>query len=259
MNLSRRMNVLIIEDELLSAEDLADTIRQIDGTILIRAMLQSVKESIEYFQSSPEPIDLIFSDIQLGDGLSFEIFREVRPTQPVIFCTAFDAYAIEAFKNNGLDYILKPFDNEAVAAALQKYRQWEQYFAPAAADYAVLIDRMGRPQQAYTSILVYHKDKILSINLQDIALFYIETEVMRLFSFDKQTYVVTQTMDQLEKMCGETFFRANRQYLVNRKAVKGAAQYFSRKYVVELAIDFAETIVIGKTRTSSFLKWLTEQ
>jgi two-component system response regulator LytT len=249
------MNVLIIEDELLSAEDLADTIQQIDRGISVAGILHSVKEGIAYLRA-PGEIDLIFSDIQLGDGLSFEIFREVRPMQPVIFCTAFDAYAIEAFKNNGLDYILKPFDNAAVAAAIQKYRDWKGFFQT---DYAALAGQLDMQRQEFTSILVYQKDKVLPILIQDIALFYIEMEVTRLFSFDKRSYIVSQTLDQLEKMCGEGFFRANRQYLVNRRAVMGAARYFSRKYAVDLSVEFPEPIVVGKTRTSSFLDWLTQQ
>jgi two-component system response regulator LytT len=268
------MNILIIEDELLSAEDLADTLRQIDPGISVVDTLQSVKEAIHYFQSPPRDIDLIFSDIQLGDGLSFEIFREARPLQPVIFCTAFDAYAIEAFRNNGLDYILKPFDNATVAGAIQKYRNWKSYFSPMQTDYVALIDRLGAQKpgvqkldaqktdtqkQEYTAILVYEKDRIVPVSMQDIALFYIDLEVTRLISFDKKRHIVSQTLDQLEKMCGRTFFRANRQYLLNRKAVTGALQYSPRKYSVDLAIEFPETIVIGKTRTSSFLDWLTQQ
>lgn len=252
------MNILIIEDEPLSAEDLADTIRQIDPGISIVGMLQSVQESIAFLQLNPE-IDLIFSDIQLGDGLSFQIFSAIRPVQPVIFCTAFDAYALEAFRNNGLDYILKPFDRETVAAAIRKYRHWKDYFSPARPDYSALIDRLGMQKPGYTSILVYQKDRILPVNMQDIALFYIDLEVTRLVSFDKKTHIVTHTLDQLEKMCGKHWFRANRQYLLHRKAVAGASQHIPRKYLVDLTIDFPQTIVVGKTRTSSFLDWLTQQ
>jgi DNA-binding LytR/AlgR family response regulator len=258
------MNILIIEDEPLSAEDLADTIRQIDPEISIAAMLQSVQESIGYLQLNPE-IDLIFSDIQLGDGLSFQIFSAIRPVQPVIFCTAFDAYALEAFRNNGLDYILKPFDKDTVAAAIHKYRHWKDYFAGgqtgngAQPDYSAFIDQLGVQKPGYTSILVYQKDRILPVSMQDIALFYIDLEVTRLVSFDKKRHIVTHTLDQLEKMCGKYFFRANRQYLLNRKAVAGASQHIPRKYLVDLTIDFPETIVVGKTRTSSFLDWLTQQ
>ena len=251
------MQVLIIEDELLSAEDLADTLRQLSTDISIVGILHSVKEAIQYLQSPPE-IDLIFSDIQLGDGLSFEIFREVHLTQPVVFCTAFDAYAIEAFKNNGIDYILKPFDNAAVANALAKYRQWKQYFSLVSVDYSALMEKLITRKPEYTAVLVYQKDKIMPVSLPDIALFYIEHET-RLFTFDKRSHVVTYTLDQLEKMCGETFFRVNRQYLVNRKAVEGAVQYSPRKFVVDLTHHFPETIGVSKTRTSTFLAWLTQQ
>lgn len=253
------MRVLIIEDEQLSADDLADTIGRIDPSITVTHILNSVREAVRYFRQAPADIDLIFSDIQLGDGLSFEIFREVRPTQPVIFCTAFDAYAVEAFKNNGLDYVLKPFDDAAVAVALQKYRDLKAYFSPGAPDFCTLIELLGRQPSPAASILVYHKERILPIALSDIALFYIDLEVTRLITFDKKNYIVSQTLDQLEKVCGRRFFRTNRQYLLNRGVVTGASQYLPRKYTVDLSIEFPEAIVVGKTRTASFLAWLTQQ
>jgi len=123
------MNVIIIEDEVFSAEDLAGIIHEMNENIIVLAMLYSVKESIAFLKGRTD-VDLIFSDIQLGDGLSFEIFKEVKIEAPIIFCTAFNEYALEAFKTNSIDYILKPFENKAVIQAINKYYQLKKYFSP---------------------------------------------------------------------------------------------------------------------------------
>jgi len=122
------MNIVIIEDELMSADDLADILKQIDPSITVCGIFPSVKKATAYLKTAPA-VDLIFSDIQLGDGLSFEIFKEVKINTPVIFCTAYDEYALEAFKANGIDYILKPFTTETLSDALQKYRQLKEVFS----------------------------------------------------------------------------------------------------------------------------------
>ncbi len=252
------MNVVIIEDEILSGEDLADMIGQMNGDITIQAMLHSVKESVAYLEGRKD-VDLIFSDIQLGDGLSFEIFTKVRLETPVIFCTAFNEYAIEAFKTNSIDYILKPFDSNAVTTALNKYYQLKKYFAPAAVDYNLLIQILSGGKKELSSILVHYKDKVLPVSLHEIALFYIDKEITRLLCFDNRSFIIDQTLDQLEKNCGDQFFRINRQYLVNRQAVTDATHYFPRKYVVNISIDYKEAIVVSKNRTASFLQWLIKK
>src|SRR5260221_4069088 len=123
------MNVIIIEDEVFSAEDLAGIIHEMNENIIVLAMLHSVKESIAYLKGRTD-VDLIFSDIQLGDGLSFEIFRSLRMEAPIIFCTAFNEYAIEAFKTNSIDYILKPLHHTAVTAAINKYYKLKIHYSP---------------------------------------------------------------------------------------------------------------------------------
>lgn len=252
------MNVVIIEDEILSGEDLADMIGQMKEDITILAMLRSVKESIAYLKGRTD-VDLIFSDIQLGDGLSFEIFRSIGIEAPIIFCTAFNEYAVEAFKTNSIDYILKPFDSNAVAAAINKYYQLKKHFSPTAIDYDSLFRILAGSRKELSSVLVYYKDKILPVNLDEIALFYIDKEITHLLCFNRKSYVVDQPLDQLEKSCGDEFFRVNRQYLVNRRAVTDATHYFPRKYVVNITLDFKEAIVVSKNRTSAFLQWLVKK
>jgi two-component system response regulator LytT len=255
------MNIVIIEDELLTAEDLTDIISQMGPQVNISAVLHSVKDAIAWFWDNP-PVDLVFSDIQLGDGLSFEVFRSVRVHAPVIFCTAYDEYALEAIRNNGIEYILKPFTTESIVKAIDKYHQLKRHFIPVEIDYEKLIRSItagSRPEKKASSILVYHKDKVLPVGLDEIALFYIDGEITRLHCFNGKSYIVSQALDELEELAQGNFFRVNRQYLVSRRAVQDANHYLPRKYVVNLSIPFKETLVVSKNRTTAFLQWLTRQ
>lgn len=252
------MNIVIIEDEIVSSEDLAEMIRQTEEDSTILAMLPSVKEAVAYFKKQPD-IDLIFSDIQLGDGLSFEIFRQVMIHAPVIFCTAYDDYAIEAFKTTSIDFILKPFSSEAVATAMAKYHQLKKHFAPRVLDYDGLIRQLTGNKKGVSSILVHYKDKVVPIGLEDIALFYIERDVTRILCFDGKMFLADQNLDQLENGCGEQFFRVNRQMLVNRKAVKDASHFFPRKYIANITVPFKEPVTVSKNRATDFLDWLQKR
>jgi len=250
------MKIVIIEDEQLTANDLAATIRSVEPETEITAILGSVKEALNYFDKDVK-VDLIFSDIQLGDGLSFEIFTKLKITTPVIFCTAFDEYAINAFKTNGIDYILKPFTTKIVEAALQKYHQLQQTFSQNAVQYeAVLKALMINSAPATTNILIHYKDKILPIKTDEIALFYVENEITHLLTFDKREYTVNKNLEDLEHTIGKGFFRVNRQFLLNRNAVLDASHYFSRKLSVNILVPFKETITVSKERTPQFLAWL---
>jgi len=253
------MKIVIIEDEQLTASDLAATIRQAEKESEIVAMLASVKEAVKYFRNNPV-IDLIFSDIQLGDGLSFEIFSQVSITTPVIFCTAFDEYAINAFKANGIDYILKPFSAESIETALNKYHQFERSFNVGIRQYENLIRSLASVSvHPPANLLINHKDKILPVKVEEIALFWVENEITRLQTFDGKIYVAGKNLEDLENAIGEKFFRVNRQYLVNRKAVVDASRYFSRKLSVNLNIPFKETLTVSKEKTPEFLQWLETQ
>lgn len=251
------MKIAIIEDEPLTAEDLTETILKVDPNAIITTCLSSVKEAVSYFQKNEKP-DLIFSDIQLGDGLSFEIFNSLSISTPVIFCTAYDEYALNAFKANGIDYILKPFTKKIIADALTKYRELKNNFSQIATSYETILELFeNRKNQQPTSVLVYIKDKIIPIKLSDIALFYIENEITHLMTFSQKIHSINKTLEELETITGQSFFRANRQYLINHKAIKDASQYFHRKLTVNLSIPFAERITVSKVKASDFLNWLS--
>lgn len=251
------MKIVIIEDEVVVADDLEMNIRKLieQPTEIVR--LGSVKEGIAYFKDQHHP-DLIFSDIQLGDGLSFEIFVTAPVSAPVIFCTAYDEYALEAIKANGIDYILKPFTAQMLNTALQKYMQLKKIFsADQSPQYETLLQLLSKQEvQKAASILVYHLDKIIPIQLDDIAMFYLEHEVTHLQTFSGKTYYPNKTLDELERLCGSSFFRANRQYLVCRKAITDVSSFFSRKLSLNLNITFAERVIVSKAKAASFLHWL---
>ena len=206
------MTIVIIEDEPIVADELELNIGKLISGPLDILKIMSVKEGIEYFQEAKLP-DLIFSDIQLGDGLSFEIFLACEISVPVIFCTAYDEYALDAFKANGIDYILKPFSRETLDAALQKYIRLKKSFSLEQTPQMEALAKLmtGASLQRSASILVYHRDKIIPINMEEVAMFYLENEIVHLLTFSGKLYYLSKNLDELEKLSGTTFFRANRQ------------------------------------------------
>ncbi len=253
------MDIIIIEDEKLTALDLSQTIKSVVPDCNIVAILNSVKGALEYFKKGLLP-DLIFSDIQLGDGLSFDIFKRVKITSPIVFCTAYDEYALEAFKTNSIDYILKPFNEDSVREAINKYSHMKSAFAHEQFDYDKVIDALSRKKDTRSgSVLVYYKDKILPVRLNQVALFYIEVEVVSLVTMEGKKYHVSKTLDELSKMCGDSFFRTNRQTIVNKNAIADVSYYFSGKLSVNLNVPYEDKILVSRAKRTSFLEWLEQE
>lgn len=250
------MNIIIIEDEQYTAEDLEKNIKNILPDVTIQAILMSVKAATTYLKNNPHP-DLFFSDIQLGDGLSFEIFKNIKTTTPVIFITAFDEYALKAFKANGIDYILKPFNTKTISDALNKFKAITSYKSE---DNKIekLLTYLQVNQVKQSTILVYQKDKIIPINSSEIALFYTENDLVKAICFDGKEFTTNATLEELEKNMGNDFFRANRQHIINRNAIKDVSQYFARKLSINFKIDYKEKVLISKEKSSSFLDWLAQ-
>jgi two-component system, LytTR family, response regulator LytT len=252
------MKIVIVEDEKPTAKDLAQTIIGIEPNTEIVKMIHSVEDGIEYFQSNP-PIDLIFSDIQLGDGLSFKIYESVNNHAPIIFCTAFNEYALEAFKTAGIDYLLKPFSKATVTKALEKYQKLKTTLAKPSPDFSNLLKELEKSiYKKSPSVVIYQGDKIIPLDGASVALFFIENENTYAYTFDQKKFLVNEKMDKLESTFSQNFFRANRQFLINRKAVKDAAHSFNRKISVNLTVPFKEEIQIGKLKVTEFLEWLAE-
>jgi two-component system, LytTR family, response regulator LytT len=252
------MKVVIIEDEKITAKDLKRTVLAAEPDAEVVAMLHSVEEALAYFKQHTD-MDLIFSDIQLGDGLSFDIFSKVEIRVPIIFCTAFDNYYLEAFEATGIDYIMKPFNKAAIEKALAKYTHLAKTFnrqAEAYKNQLNMLETKLNPRK--TAVIIRHREKIIPLEAAAIAVFYIENGCTYAHTFAQEKFMVSETLEELEMSFIPAFFRANRQYLVNRKAIKDASLFFNRKMIVNLSIPFNAQILVGKLKTTPFLEWLAQ-
>lgn len=248
------MNILIIEDEIKTAKALAKMILSIQPAAQITATIQSIKTAVDYLAENANP-DLIFMDVQLADGNCFEIFKQVQVRSPVIFCTAFDEYAMDAFKANGVDYILKPFSADSLQSAFEKVALLKNFFQvneQASLKINKLLDPAGK-----TGFLVFKNNKYSTIQTNDIACFYIRDEITTLVTVTSEEYGISQSLDELYKVMNpKQFFRINRQYLIGYSSVKEVEHYFARKLIVKLNISTTEQLIIGKDKATSFLNWL---
>jgi two-component system response regulator LytT len=252
------MNIIIIEDEQKTAKSLEKIIMELRPEARIIGQYQSVEKSVEIL-SEKQP-DLIFMDIQLADGLSFEIFKSVKITSPVVFCTAYDEYSLEAFKSNGVDYILKPFSKNDIGEALGKVENLKNFFQQKIVpDFGKLLSILGGPS-GKTSFLVFKNQKYTTIQTDDIAFFYIRNDSTSIMCFDKQEFAINQSLDQVTTSVSEKqFFRVNRQFLVNFKAIKEVEHYFMRKLYVKLIIETPEKLLINKEKSHTFLTWMEDR
>ncbi|MBE9586855.1 response regulator transcription factor [Mucilaginibacter sp. JRF] len=252
------MNIIIIEDEPRTAKDLKAILTAVDADINVLAMLSSVASSIKWLQENAAP-DLIFSDIQLGDGLSFEIFKEVKVTAPIIFCTAFDEYAINAFESNSIDYLLKPIEEDRVEKSLQKYHRIKDHYA--GGSYAGNLEKaISQISHTYKqSILVHYREKIIPVKTADICLVHAANGLVTLHTLNDQAYATQYTIDQLEGMLNPTqFFRANRQFIINRDVVQNIEHYFNRRLVVHTHCPSPEKIIVSRLKAQEFLRWIEQ-
>jgi DNA-binding LytR/AlgR family response regulator len=255
------MNIIIIEDEYRAAKSLQNLISELKPESKITGVYDSIEMSIEALSKGSMP-DLIFMDIHLSDGLSFEIFKQVDITCPVVFCTAFDQYMLDAFKSKGVDYVLKPFSREDIAEALRKVDELKKFFQKnELPELESLLQKIAQPQVASKSnFLVFKNQKYTTIQTENIAYFYIHNEITHLVTFDKEQFQLSQSLGQVaEQVSEKQFFRINRQYLINFKAIKEMEHYFQRKILVKLTIETPEKLLINKEKTHSFFTWLEDR
>jgi two-component system LytT family response regulator len=253
------MKAVIIEDEAIAAQALQALICEIDATIEIVAMLQTIDESVEYFDAHPQ-IDLVFMDIHLADGQAFTIFRKTTISCPVIFTTAYDEYALKAFEVNSIDYILKPVERTALKRAIDKFHNF--IFQPA--DNKTLLNKLmeiiKHSETVYkTAFLISVRDKLIPLTVVDIACIYIDERAVKALTFSEQTYILDQTLDDLtQQLDPSLFYRANRQYIVARHAVKDISIWFGGKLSVNLAVATPERIIVSKARARELKEWVAQ-
>lgn len=259
------MTVLIIEDERKAAHELQSLVLQLKPDWEIAGIIPSVAEALTWFDENLMP-NLVFSDIQLADAVCFDIFEKVPVDCPVIFCTAYDEYAIKSFETNSIDYLLKPIDKSKLERALQKLDKMkalfagDQHSAPTSQSYADL----GRLVQQLLpagnkTLLVHQKEKIIPVPYADIAFFHYGHGVVAIKLLNGNSYHINQGIDEIEAGTDtRLFYRANRQFLVNRHAIRSVEKFFARKLVVKMKTDTPEPLIVSKARASDFLKWLQQ-
>jgi len=253
------MKVLILEDEPGAAQNLLDLIHEVDESIEVMAILESVKETVTWLGKHPAP-DLGFFDIRLADGLSFEVFEKTSVDFPVIFTTAYDEYALQAFKVNSIDYLLKPVDKAALRTALDKYRsiyQREDSFDFESVRRSIRDVRLHEDKRYKKSFLVYVKDQIIPVSVDQIAYFFLENELVYCRTHDNRKFILDQTLDKIgSQLNPNDFYRSNRQYLVSRQAIQSVVQHFNRKLKLRLTPEPEQEVFISKTKAAAFKGWL---
>ena len=252
------MRVLIIEDERKAAQELRSLILSLKPEWDITGIIPSAGEAISWLTENRMP-DLIFSDIQLSDGVSFDIFEKVSVQCPIIFCTAYDEYAVKAFETSSIDYLLKPVDKVRLEKALLKLDRMKSLFTQTPVnsypDINKLISQLSSPVSR--TILVHHKDKIIPVSYADIAWFYYEQGIVTIKLINGNSYSISQGIDEIESGAdSRLFYRANRQFLINRNAIRNIEKFFGRKLVVKMNTDTPETMIVSKAKASDFLSWL---
>ena len=250
------MKVLIIEDETAAAQNLAAILREVDEHAEIIDTIDTVVDSVEWFRHNPAP-DVVFMDIHLSDGDSFRIFDNVEITTPIIFTTAYDQYALEAFKVNSIDYLLKPITEADVKRALDKLRVLT---ASDSHEYASRVNDMARSQrQDKHRFLVHVRDKIVPLASDDIAFFYTANEKVSAFDYKGERYPIEHTLEALSGMLNDNkFYRANRQFIVAREAVRDISVWFGSRLALNLTTETPEKIIVSKARVPDFKAWLTD-
>lgn len=249
------MNVLIIEDEKIAADNLESLLLEIDDTITILAKLESIREAVRWLNSNNA--DLIFMDIHLSDGISFSIFEQVQVTTPIIFTTAYDQYAIKAFKVNSVDYLLKPIEHKEVKHSLEKYKDLHAKQASGSIDYQSLLKALSPKKEYQKRFMVYAGSKLKTIKTEDIAYFYSLEKNVFLCTFNAISYSLSYSLDKLETMPPpDKFFRINRKFLVNIDAIENIYTLSKSRIKVELKPTPDEETLVSFNRTPEFRKWL---
>lgn len=253
------MNILIIEDEPHTAQILSEIIVQVRPDSIILDTLESIEQSVKYLSNDKNLPDLIFSDIQLADGLSFGIFSKVQLKCPIIFCTAFDQYTLQAFKTNGIEYILKPIKEEDVEVAFTKYETLKESLKPDTEIVNLLKNTFQQKENYKSSILVHIKESFIPIEVSKIAFFIVDTEILYIHTFDNQRYPVFKSMSEIEaSITPSLFFRINRQVLLNKKSIKEVQPYFNRKVIIKTDLRIKEQLIVSRLKVTEFMNWIEQ-
>lgn len=249
------MNVLIIEDELLAADRLESLIQKHDSTIQISEKLDSVKDSVEYLKENIDDLDLIFMDIQLADGKSLEIFKQVDVHKPVIFTTAYNQYSLEAFQFNSIHYLLKPVKFEDLSNAIEKYSRFYEKKIKIDPEIIQNIISSGPVKSRF---LMKYGNRLMSEKVENIALIYIFEKVVygKVFNDDK-SYLLDYSLEELESILEpKMFYRVNRKTIVNINSIKSISPYKNQRLNIITEPSIKEEIIVSREKVNDFRTWL---
>ena len=248
------MKLLIIEDETAAACNLRSIIAKVRPDAQILDTIDTVVDSIEWFKSNAAP-DLVFMDIQLSDGESFKIFDKVDITSPIVFTTAYDQYALKAFKVNSIDYLLTPINEDEVRHALDK---WMLLTGSDRSSYAERVEAMvAEHKMERHTFLVRFRDKLIPVRQDDIAYCYTLEEKVYAYGYNGERYPMEYTLEALQGMLSpRRFCRANRQFIISRDAVSDISVWFGSRLSVNLKVETPEKIIISKAKVPEFKQWL---
>ncbi len=250
------MRVLIIEDETAASENLIAMLQEIDSEIEVLQVLESVQQTVRWLSSHPAP-DLIFMDIHLSDGSAFTLFQEMEVTVPIVFTTAYDQYALDAFTVNSVDYLLKPIKTSELTRALDKFKRWTQ------SDVMDYLQRMMKMRPAgsgnyTTSLLVPVKDKLVPVSMDDVVCIYSTDRKTQIYLKSGQMMLYSRSLDSIAGgLDPSKFFRANKQYIVARDCVKEIVVWFDSRLLVSMPVELPEPLFVSKNKAAEFKNWMT--
>lgn len=247
------MKIVLIEDEKPAAEKLKKALLKVNSSFEIVAVLGSVQSAEEWFNEQPMP-DLLFMDIELSDGLSFQLFDKIKITCPIIFCTAYDEYWQEAFEHSSIDYLLKPVRQDKLEQALSKYETLKQHFAR---NLQQLLQLQQQTTEYKKRFLVKRGADYISIKTEDVAYFYATHKLVCMVDHHNQKFILDQSLADLERETNPSvFYRVNRKYLVNVSAIQKIKSYPKSKLQLELQPSTQEEVIISQENVAAFKEWM---
>lgn len=250
------MKILIVEDETAAQENLVEILSEVDSTILIAGTTESIRQTVKWFETHPNP-DLILMDIHLSDGSAFSIFDKINIETPIIFTTAYDEYAIEAFKVNSIDYLLKPIKPDELKRAIEKFRKWTQN------DVIKYISQLTQfaPAPNYNDkLLIPFRDKLQPVDMDEISFFYTSEKNTQIYLKTGKPLSYSKTLEQIEKSLNPAdFFRANKQFILSRSSVKNITVWFDSRLLITADVEPPERIYVSKNRAAEFKAWMVKE
>lgn len=257
------MNILIVEDEDLAVKKIQKTLASVDPGAAVVGITDSITSTVDWLQRHPSP-DLILMDIELSDGQSFEIFSRVEVKSAVVFTTSYDEYALKAFKVNSIDYLLKPIQKEDLESALQKYRQMKNLYATTGNHTDLNVENLVKelrqklqPKEFRKRFLVKHAQKLVSIEVDDIAYFFSDGRLNFFKTYDNKKFVVDYTMDEMEEMLDpDRYFRISRSFYIAVDSVDQIHDYFGNRLLLNLKPPVDKEAVVSREKVADFKKWM---